>query len=292
MSGGSAWPRAAFGGAFILLAESAVLADWTAVSTWTTPICWWGYLLLLDAGLEARTRRTFFGGSTARVAGWLTLSILFWLVFEAYNLRLGNWEYVGLPRSRAARLLGYGLSFATILPGLFLTSAALRAFGILRRVRCRPWRPTRPGLRRCVIAGALCLALPPLFPPAAGRYLFAPVWVGFVLLLEPINDRLRAPSILSDLRRGEAGRAWRLVLAGYLCGLLWEFWNYWASAKWVYHVPFLPTVRVFEMPVLGFLGFGPFALEIYAMYGTAVALWRRIGSGDRGGHRREDPLSP
>ncbi len=291
MSASAAATRAAFGGAFILLAESAVLAGWTPVSTWTTPICWWGYLLALDALLEVRTGRTFFGGGAARVAGWTGLSILFWLVFEAYNLRLGNWEYVGLPESRAARLLGYGLSFATILPGIFLTSAALRSFGLPGSVRIRPWRPTGRALRFSVAGGLLSLAVPPLLPPSLGRYLFAPVWVGFVLLLEPLNDRLGGPSILGDLRRGEAGRACRLAFAGYLCGFLWEFWNYWAAAKWVYHVPFLPAVRIFEMPVLGFLGFGPLALEYYAMYGTAVVVWRTItGAGRRGGAK--EPFSP
>jgi len=31
-------------------------------------------------------------------------------------------------------------------------------------------------------------------------------------------------------------------------------------------VPYLGHVKVFEMPVLGYLGFPPFALECYAMY--------------------------
>ena len=30
--------------------------------------------------------------------------------------------------------------------------------------------------------------------------------------------------------------------------------------------PYLGDVKVFEMPVLGYLGFPPFALEYYAMY--------------------------
>jgi hypothetical protein len=44
---------------------------------------------------------------------------------------------------------------------------------------------------------------------------------------------------------------------------LWEFWNYWAHTKWVYTVPILPQIKIFEMPFLGFFGFGPFALECY-----------------------------
>jgi len=45
-----------------------------------------------------------------------------------------------------------------------------------------------------------------------------------------------------------------------------EFWNFWAATKWEYHVPYLGHIKIFEMPVLGFLGFLPFAVESYAIY--------------------------
>jgi hypothetical protein len=284
--------RAAFGGAFILIAQSAVLADWTGVSTWTTPICWWGYLLLVDALIEARAGRSPFVGRPARFASWVSLSVLFWLVFEAYNLRLRNWEYVGLPDDAVVRWTGYLLSFATILPGLFLTAAALETFGLFDRARSRPLVPSPKALSRCVVAGAACLVVPLLVPAWLGRYLFAPVWVGFILLLEPANYRLGAPSILADLAAGRPGRALRLLVSGYLCGVLWEFWNYWAAAKWIYHVPFLPGVRLFEMPVLGFLGFGPFALEYYAMYNAVRVLLGRVTGRGRSAATAIDLLIP
>jgi hypothetical protein len=54
--------------------------------------------------------------------------------------------------------------------------------------------------------------------------------------------------------------------SGLCCGLLWEFWNYWALTKWTYTVPYAGEFKLFEMPVLGYLGFPPFALEAFAMY--------------------------
>jgi hypothetical protein len=287
--GSAAAARALFGGAFILIAESAVLAGWAPISRWTTPLCWWGYLLLLDALIQARSGRSPFLGRPARFCGWVSLSILLWLLFEAYNLRLRNWEYVGLPERPAERLAGYLMSFATILPGLFLTALALASFGLFARARCRPFAVGPRALRRSAVAGALCLVLPPALPAEIGRYLFALVWIGFVLLLEPLNYRIGAPSLLRDVSQGRPGSALRLMLAGYLCGLLWEFWNYWAAAKWIYTVPFLTTPRIFEMPVAGFLGFGPFALECYAVYGAIVGGWRRLARRRRAGG---DPFSP
>ena len=56
------------------------------------------------------------------------------------------------------------------------------------------------------------------------------------------------------------------MAGGFACGALWEFWNYWAGSKWIYSVPFFQNWKIFEMPLLGFLGFPPFALECWILY--------------------------
>jgi hypothetical protein len=62
------------------------------------------------------------------------------------------------------------------------------------------------------------------------------------------------------------------LVAGAICGLLWEFWNFWALTKWVYDIPYVGWLKVFEMPILGFLGFPPFAVECYVMLNTVSLL--------------------
>jgi hypothetical protein len=42
-------------------------------------------------------------------------------------------------------------------------------------------------------------------------------------------------------------------------------WNYYSFPKWTYHIPGLDFLRIFEMPLLGFGGYVPFALELYAL---------------------------
>ncbi|MGH7277971.1 MAG: hypothetical protein ACREJG_04715, partial [Candidatus Rokuibacteriota bacterium] len=151
---------------------------------------------------------------------------------------------------------------ATIFPALFLTAAALRA-SVFAGLRVRPWRPGPGVIRSCVVAGAVCVVLPLAI---VSPWLVPLVWIGWALLLEPLNHRAGRPSWLGDLARGDASRLAALLASGAICGLLWEFWNYWAITKWTYTVPYLGHVKVFEMPVLGYLGFPPFALECYAMY--------------------------
>ena len=110
------------------------------------------------------------------------------------------------------------------------------------------------------------LAVPLALPRGMGAYLFALIWVGFVFLLDPANYRLRLPSLLGDLELGRRDRLYSLLIAGGVCGCLWEFWNYWATAKWIYIFPMFQQWKIFEMPVPGFFGFPPFALECFTMY--------------------------
>src|SRR5437660_586511 len=106
--------------------------------------------------------------------------------------------------------------------------------------------------------------------PLVARWFTPLVWTGYVLFVDALAARLTGragrPSWLADLGRGDASRLAALLGAGLVCGALWEFWNYWAATKWTYRVPYLGDVRIFEMPVLGYLGFPPFALECFAMY--------------------------
>jgi len=113
------------------------------------------------------------------------------------------------------------------------------------------------------------LLLPIAYP---STYLAAPVWLGFIFLLDPLNARAGDESILGDWRRGRIDRLTNLLAAGLACGLIWEFWNYWARAKWIYNVPILPDIKLFEMPVAGFGGFPPFAVECFVMY-VSVRRW-------------------
>jgi hypothetical protein len=227
-------------------------------------------------------------------------SIPLWLVFEAYNLVIRNWYYTGLPENTALRYFGYAWSFATITPAIFegaeLVGVATSG-GPPRpgkpggpnpsreqktRVRSTsdlpdlPYLPGRLGLAS-VVAGALMLASPFFVSPEVARYMAAPVWLGFIFLLDPINARLGGESLWIDLRAGRYDRLVNLSLGGLLCGALWEFWNFWAGAKWHYTVPIMERWKIFEMPLPGYFGFPPFALECFTMYVFARRLVTRGG---------------
>jgi hypothetical protein len=97
--------------------------------------------------------------------------------------------------------------------------------------------------------------------------------VGFIFLLEPFNYWFGGRSLLKDLEEGNPRKIYLLLMAGLICGFLWEFWNFWALSKWIYTVPFFDKLKGFEMPYLGFLGFPPFAVQAYVMY-NSISLFR------------------
>ncbi len=255
----------------ILTAESALLLqnDYPfarSISIWTTPICWWGYILLVDAFIFKLKGESLISTRRNEFLLLLPLSVGFWLIFELYNLHLQNWEYHGLPENTVMRCLGLALSFATIMPGMFLTAELLKTLKIFRGFKLPPLQVTNRIIYGGVVLGFIFLIVPLLLSQHYARYLFALVWTGFVMVLDPIVYSSGGDSLLRDLEKGLLERILCLFVAGYLCGFLWEFWNYWAAAKWVYIAPFTPTIKIFEMPLAGFFGFGPFAWEYFIMY--------------------------
>ena len=258
------------GVALLGAAECLLYARVWPITVYFTPIAWTAYLLIVDAMVRSLTGKSRLTTAPKKFLEVALLSIALWIIFEAYNLRLANWTYVGVPATPAGAFLGYGWSFATIIPAILETAdlvEALCGFSPSRPITFSSW--TKIAM---VFFGGVCLMLPLLVPRRVAAYLFVLVWVGFVFLLDPINCRLGWPSLLGDLNAGYRGRLYSLLLSGWICGWFWEFWNYWAAAKWHYIFPIFEKHKIFEMPVPGYIGFLPFALECFVMYITASCM--------------------
>jgi hypothetical protein len=254
--------------ATLALAEYLMFRGIEPIATYFTPIAWSAYILIADAAVLALTNRSRLNDAPHTLARMALLSIPLWLIFEAYNLRLQNWTYVGVPAGWRGALLGYGWSFATITPAVFETSDLVQA--ILPPLPGESWKIPRAAENALIACGAACLLIPLVVPRAVAARLFLLVWIGFVLLLDPLNRRLGLPSFLGDIAEGFRRRLYGFVFAGWICGWLWEFWNNWAAAKWHYTFPMFQKWKVFQMPAPGYLGFLPFALECFVMYVTAA----------------------
>jgi hypothetical protein len=258
----------------MIVSEAGMLAGLQPFASWHTPMAWTGYILFVDGLVWRRRGHSFIRDAPAELAFIACCSVPLWGVFELYNkCCLSNWYYVGLPDSLPLRYFGYVWSFATIWPAIFETGELVSALRDRRALHSRadphPAHPLGASGRLSVAVGLTMLLTPIVYP---SPYLAAPVFLGFFFLLDPLNARAADESISGDWREGRRGRLLNLLAAGLICGIIWEFWNYWAATRWVYNVPILPNVRIFEMPILGYGGFPAFALECFAMY-IAVRRW-------------------
>ncbi|MCE9591320.1 MAG: hypothetical protein K8S99_12440 [Planctomycetes bacterium] len=269
-------PDAAFG-------ALGVIARYVAINM--TAICWMGYLALFDGLLTALARRRHDPGiSSIRarpnrfIVAWLT-SIPVWCFFDWVNFYyMDAWRYHGLPPQAWQRYVGYFIAFAAISPGMFMAAQLYQYCG-LHHLRTGPVRIPAPLRGAAVLLGAVFAAYPFFVrEPVANLTL----WVSLMFLLDPLNHAMGAPSIVGDWMAGRWGRTVSLMAGGATCGFLWEFWNYWALAKWTYHLPFLGGLegyRYFEMPWMGFQGFLPFAVECWVVLNFFEAVLSRVGVG-------------
>jgi hypothetical protein len=152
--------------------------------------------------------------------------------------------------------------------GLDITTSALLLFapGLLMLLAIRNTFATVAAF------GAGWLVYSWLIRNPAGNFV---MWAAPWFLLDPINHALGRPSLFADWRAGRYGRTVALALGGLTCGLLWEFWNYFAVAKWVYVLPFLGPLehaKYFEMPIVGLVGFLPFGPACWVMLQSLLLL--------------------
>lgn len=231
---------------------------------------WLGFCLTVDGLTVWRTGSSMLSRSWRRFCALFLLSAPVWWLFEFFNERLQNWHYLGTETftSFVFRLWAT-LNFTTVIPAVFSAAELAASSGWVQRLRRGPIiRPTRATTLAFFFAGWVMLALLLLWP----RWFFPLVWISVYFILEPINIWLGNRNLAKWTAKGD----WRPVIALWvgvlICGFFWELWNYYAYPKWIYTISYADWLRIFEMPLLGYGGYLPFSLELYAMTHLIVGL--------------------
>jgi len=253
----------------LILSELFHLKKIDPFYSWFYCFAWWSYILTVDAIIYRLKGNSLFINRKKEFFLMIPWSIFTWLIFEAANLSLENWYYINMPHSMVERWLGYAVAYGTVLPGLFETTELLESLGLFKKTKFKKTILSPREHNLLILLGTVSLIASAVNP----QYCFPLIWTGFIFLLEPFNYRFGGKSLLKDLEEGNPRKIYRLLTAGLICGILWEFWNFWSLSKWVYTVPFFEEWKGFEMPYLGFLGFPSFAVQAYVMYNT-LSLFR------------------
>jgi hypothetical protein len=234
-------------------------------ATWYIPIVWAGYILLIDSIVYRIKGSSLIASYTREFVLMCVLSIPFWLIFEAYNLFTNSWIYINYV------WYVHIVDFATIMPAVLETFTLISVIGLFKGLDST--RPARKAAARgrysiivklMVLLGAFVVVLPFLAPQIGYPFM----WIGLLLFFDPLNYLTGKPSVTQKVASGKKSVLYSLFLSGLIMGFFWEFWNYQALPKWIYNLPYVIfyNIKIFEMPLFGYLGYLPFAVEVYLFY--------------------------
>jgi len=243
------------------------ILNWTLPGTrthWGFFPLWLGYCLAIDGLAFWRTGTSLLARSPRKYIGLFIVSAPVWWIFELLNLRTQNWIYLG---AEIFSPLEYAfwttLSFTTVIPAVFGSAEFFASFDFVKRLKPSLVIGTdKKTTASFFAAGWIMLALMLLCP----KVFFPFLWLSLYFILEPINFWSGNRSLAAWTAKGDWRPAISLWLGVLLTAFFWEMWNYYSYPKWIYHVPWSNWFHIFEMPLLGYGGYLPFALELYALY--------------------------
>jgi hypothetical protein len=265
------------------------LADW--VLAWTrfewmqgwqhftfTPL-WIAFILVVN-GLSLRRTGTCL---LQRRPGFFLLlfpaSAVFWWFFEYLNRFVQNWFYINVQDfSGPEYVLHASLSFATVLPAVVSLRELLHSWSIFQQAfgsffRLKPSRPKLLAWCVLILSGAGLALI-----GARSDLLFPLLWVSPLLIIISVRTLFGQSHVLTDIASGDWSDVLASASAALICGFFWEMWNYFSLAKWVYSIPYVEAVHIFEMPLLGYAGYLPFGLECVVVAGLVEELCERASS--------------
>jgi hypothetical protein len=243
-----------------------------------TPL-WISFVVFVNALTCRRTGTCLLTRQTRYLLALFPASALFWWYFEYLNRFAQNWYYLGQELfTPLTYTLHATIAFSTVLPAVMSTAELLQSYPALRRTRFQ--RPLVLSNRRMQAGATLTLASCGLIGIAvAPDYWYPVLWVSPLLILVSLQVLFSQESILQRLERGDWHVLTLPALAALVCGFFWEMWNHCSYPKWAYCIPYVQRFEIFQMPLLGYLGYLPFGLQC----GVVADLVARLeGTSERG----------
>lgn len=251
----------------ILLGEIFIFFHSTIGNYLFFSFLWYGYILLVDSIVYKINKRSLIMNERKKFFTLIILSIIVWWIFEFFNIYLKNWAYVNILKPEWITL---SIAFSVVIPAVFESFYLIKSIHILNHLELKKkLRITKKFLFSMLSLGILSIFLIFSFP----EYFFPLTWVSLFLIIDPINYLHNQPSIIGYFRKGKLTVPISLMIGSLLTGFFWEFWNYWAPVKWYYNIPFISNLKLFEMPLLGYLGYLPFGWELFSMYNFIGTLY-------------------
>jgi hypothetical protein len=227
--------------------------------SWNFNFFWFGFILLIDSLVYKLRKNSLIMNRRRDLFIAFISSLVLWWVFEGFNVFVSNWHYINIPEPK---IISYSLAFSTVIPAVVETTELLKALRIFDKIKIK-LKNVEKLPKFFYILGIISLILPIVYP----KYFFPLIWISLFFLIDPYNFRRGSKSIIKMFSKGDSLLLY-ISFATLITGFFWEFWNFWSYAKWVYTIPFVTGYfpQLFEMPIIGYLGYLPFGLEVFSFY--------------------------
>ncbi|MCH7962576.1 MAG: hypothetical protein IH950_08400 [Bacteroidetes bacterium] len=237
---------------------------------------WFGYILTIDAIVFYRKNTSLLTRSKKNFALLFLISAPAWWIFELMNWQTQNWFYEGKQFfTDVEYAILATISFSTVMPAVFETTELVGTFKWINNFKKHKiFTPSKSTINKFLLTGIIMLALVIIFP----QYFYYFEWAAVYFILEPINYKLKNRTLFDYTIKGNWSPIAALAIGTLICGFFWEMWNYFSYPKWIYDTPMVNFLHVFEMPLLGYIGYIPFSLELFAIYNFITGFNRKKDS--------------
>jgi hypothetical protein len=251
------------------------------LNNWQLLPLWWGFILIMDGLVYHRNEgRSLAASATTELIAMGVMSVSGWLIFEYFNffIRL-NWYYPLATLISHDKFLLYAvLGSSAFIPMAFEWYQFLCTFsGLSTRYRFGPKVVWSKNLRLTLLVVAFAgLVASAYFP----NDLFFIVWLSPLIIVSIALGMLDIwTPFVSIKEKGD----WSFLLVFtptfLFQGFFVEGFN-WLSVQhaadgtvsgfnpgyWTYVIPYVNQVHIFEMPLLGYLGYLPFSIYCWIWF--------------------------
>lgn len=259
--------------ALVLTSWAIAWGDFPPFSYYTFFPLWLGYILTVNGFSFWLLGKSLLAQAGKKFVLLFLISIPLWWLFELLNQITANWRYLAPSAHPALSFLVGSINFSIVVPAVLSSSYFL--FHLFLRLKPLNTKPSKINLS--TLLASFLLGILSLFLISYSPNLYFPLlWGGVFFLFEPLNYLLGFPSIFSRIEKGDWTLPVVIMAATLFTGFWWELWNFYSFPKWIYDVPEVGFFKVFEMPILGYLGYPFFGLEVYSFTAFVLGVLGKI----------------
>ncbi|RYG54670.1 MAG: hypothetical protein EOO01_00880 [Chitinophagaceae bacterium] len=243
------------------------LVDWALVPLW------WGFVLMLDGVVYKRNSgRSLVRNAPTELFAMGVLSISGWMIFEYFNFFIEvNWFYpfADLIPDHGTFLLYALVGSSAFIPMAFEWYHLLRTIPFFNRKYRRGPRANWPLPVKVILFLLSFCAL--FFLNDNSESLFYAIWLAPMIILITVMGWLGMWTPFTPIKqKGDWTVLVVFSLTWLLQGFFIEWWNHLSyqhhfvgtsnPGYWNYKLPYVHFYCVFNMPILGYLGYVPFSI--------------------------------